>query len=95
MVRGAFSSGAHLAKIACMVNRPIDNLRLLDLLRQRHTQAGSSSWAWVRAGRITRVASVFLGSPFTYACHDDDGPYAPGQMGVRHLKKAMELIAHG
>jgi 3-dehydroquinate dehydratase len=41
------------------------------------------------------VASVFLGSPFTYACHDDDGPYAPGQMGVRHLKKAMELIAHG
>lgn len=95
MVRGAFSSGAHLAKIACMVNRPIDNLRLLDLLRAKAHTGRLIVVGMGEAGRITRVASVFLGSPFTYACHDDDGPYAPGQMGVRHLKKAMELIAHG
>jgi 3-dehydroquinate dehydratase type I len=95
MIRDAFSSGAHLVKIACMVNRPVENLRLLDLLGMKAHAGRLIVVGMGEAGRITRVASVFLGSPFTYACHDDDGPYAPGQMSVRRLRKAMELIENG
>lgn len=95
MVRDAFASGAHLVKMACMVNRPVENLRLLGLLRMKAHIDRLIVVGMGEAGRITRVASVFLGSPFTYACHDDDGPYAPGQMSVRRLKKTMELIENG
>jgi len=95
MVRDAFSSGAHLVKIACMVNRPDENLRLLGLLGMKAHTGRLIVVGMGEAGRVTRVAAVFLGSPFTYACHDDDKPYAPGQMSVRRLKKTMEMIEHG
>jgi 3-dehydroquinate dehydratase type I len=95
MVRGAFSSGAHLVKIACMVNRPVENLRLLGLLRMKAHTGRLIVVGMGETGRITRVASVFLGSPFTYAYHDDDRAYAPGQMRADRLMKTVELIEHG
>lgn len=93
-VADAFLSGAHIAKIACMARRPVDNLRLLELLGIR-TYAGRIVVVGMgQAGRITRVASVFLGSPFTYASCGNDAPLAPGQMSAGPLRAAMELIGH-
>jgi len=95
VVRDAFSSGADLVKIACMVRHPAENIRLLDLLKARSKTGRLIVVGMGDAGRITRVASVFLGSPFTYACHDDGEPCAPGQMSAGHLRKTMELIKNG
>jgi 3-dehydroquinate dehydratase type I len=93
-VADAFLSGAHIAKIACMVRRPADNLRLLELPGIR-TYAGRIVVVGMgQAGRITRVASVFLGSPFTYASCGGDAPLAPGQISAGPLRAAMELIGH-
>jgi 3-dehydroquinate dehydratase type I len=95
MVRGAFSSGAHLVKIACMVNPAHRQLRLLDLLRTKAHTGGSIVVGMGEAGRITRVARCFSAAPSPTPVTTTTGLIAPGQMGVRHLKKAMELIAHG
>lgn len=95
MVKDAFQSGAHLVKVACMVNRPVENLLLLNLLGMKAHKGRLIVVGMGEEGRISRVASVFLGSPFTYAHHGDDAPYAPGQMSAACLKKIMELTGHG
>ncbi len=95
IVKDAFLSGAHLVKIACMVNQPVENLPLLNLLGMKAHKGKLIVVGMGEEGRISRVASVFLGSPFTYASHGDDAPLAPGQMSAQHLKKTMELIGHG
>jgi len=95
IVKDAFLSGAHLVKIACMVNRPVENLPLLNLLGMKAHKGRLIVVGMGEEGRISRVASVFLGSPFAYASHGDDPPLAPGQMSAQCLRKTMELIGHG
>lgn len=94
-VTDAFRSGASLAKVACMVRSASDNIRLLGLLHMKKYPGRIISLGMGDIGRITRVASVFLGSPFTYASPGDDNPLAPGQMSAGHLEQALELIRNG
>lgn len=94
-VRDAFRSGADLAKVACMVNGPGDNLHLIDLLKMKSYTGKLIVVGMGEMGRIVRVASLFLGCPFTYAFGDEGEPLAPGQMSARSLKTVMELIRHG
>lgn len=95
IVTDAFLSGAHLAKVACMVRGTMDNLRLLNLLSMKGCSGRIIVTGMGDLGRITRVASVFLGSPFTYAYHENENPLAPGQMNAGRLQETMELIRHG
>lgn len=94
-VRDAFRSGADLAKVACMVNGPGDNLHLIDLLKMKAHTGKLIVVGMGEMGRIVRVTSLFMGCPFTYAFGNEDQPLAPGQMSARSLKTVMELIRHG
>lgn len=94
-VRDTFRSGADLAKVACMVNGPDDNLHLIDLLKMRAYTGKLIVVGMGEMGRIVRVTSLFMGCPFTYAFGNEDQPLAPGQMSARSLKTVMELIRHG
>jgi 3-dehydroquinate dehydratase-1/3-dehydroquinate dehydratase/shikimate dehydrogenase len=44
------------------------------------------------AGRITRLATLYLGGTMTYASLDENQATAPGQMTVRHLHSLLTLF---
>ena len=88
---GCFGQGADVAKIACRVNRPRDNARLLALLDYRRPVVVTGMG---ELGRPTRWLAPLLGSPFTYACLPGK-PTAPGQLDHRQLARLLRSIGHG
>jgi len=93
IVLKSFLSGADFVKIACMVHCCADNLRLLNLLDINGKYSGRIVVVGMgKIGRVTRVASVLLGSPFNYSFFDGDDSMAPGQLGMRKFKKIIKLI---
>lgn len=78
-----------IAKIACQVNSPGDCSRLLSLygLGKPVVAIGMGDM-----GRITRIAAVFLGAPFTYASLDTSRKTAPGQLEYEKLKNIIGMI---
>jgi len=81
-VNNCFQAGADLAKIACMVKKPSDNLRLLRLLEGDKPVVVVGMGA---EGVITRVSATTLGAPFTYACWREGEETAPGQLTYKEM----------
>jgi 3-dehydroquinate dehydratase type I len=82
LVNNCFQKGAHIAKIACMVKKPMDNLRLLRLLE------GDKPVVVVgmgKEGTITRITAPTLGAPFTYASWEKGNETAPGQLTYKEM----------
>lgn len=79
-----FESGADIAKIACRVNSEKDNARLLGLLYETRpvVVVGMGN-----KGKISRIVSPFLGSPFTYASLKVGKETAEGQINKDSLKR--------
>lgn len=84
-----YDLGADVAKVATMVNTKIDIAHLLSLYKydKRMVILGMGE-----LGKITRIASLFLGAEFTFACLDDLNSSAPGQIPVDNFKKILNLI---
>jgi len=76
--------GADIVKIATMANHPIDNLRMLDLVRSSRLPTVGICMGDI--GMPTRVLAGRAGSPFTFATFHDDRVLAPGQIGWRQMQ---------
>lgn len=89
IIKRAFSLGADLVKIACFCRQMEDNARLLGLLdnRRRVIVCGLGP-----LGLITRLATPFCGSPFTYAFWEGLEPTARGQVSYQTLEKIHQLL---
>jgi len=75
---------ADIVKIATMANHPMDNLRMLGMVR-----AAKIPTVGICMGEIgvpTRILAGRFGSPFTYATFHDDRVLAPGQIGWRQMR---------
>ncbi len=81
-------AGADIAKIACMVNDPIDSARLLGLLEMGPALVVGMG----PLGVITRLAAPLLGAPFTYASMARGEQTAPGQVDMATLQKWILAI---
>ncbi len=92
LVDSCFIAGADIAKIACRVNTPRDAARLLGLLDATRPIIPIGMG---HAGRITRVAALSLGAPFSYACSEAGEKTAPGQIEFSAMKKLIEDIGQG
>ena len=79
--------GADLVKIVCMVNSSVDNAKLISLYV---TNANIVSFGMGELGKISRIASVYVGAPFTYASIDNSNSTAPGQFSEVDLRKIFE-----
>jgi len=81
--------GADVVKIATMVNEYQDAAGLLSLYREpgRKVIVGMGE-----KGKIVRIASVFLGSEFTFAAPHKGGLTAPGQLSVDEMEQIITLI---
>lgn len=89
IVDQAFDSGADVAKIACMVNKPEDNASLLSVYEpgKRIVSIGMGE-----LGKISRIAAPFLGAEFTFASATDEFATAPGQISYHKLRTVIELL---
>ncbi len=80
-----------MVKIATMARNHrdcIDILHLLDIAENRGVKL--VAFAMGEQGRITRIASLALGSPLAYCSLS--GEVAPGQMTIDEMKLAMGLL---
>jgi 3-dehydroquinate dehydratase type I len=91
MTNECFSRGADIAKIACYVQTKKENSRLLSLLQDNRSIIVIGMG---KMGRITRIASLFCGSPFNYASLEKGKETAKGQFDKRTLGRILRMINH-
>ncbi|MBP9043979.1 MAG: type I 3-dehydroquinate dehydratase [Spirochaetes bacterium] len=89
LINWCFDSGADIAKIACFNSSYCDAARILSLYS---FDRPIISIGMGEAGKITRVAAILLGAPFTYASIDEGKGTAPGQIDSVTLTKIIDLI---
>lgn len=85
-----FASGADLSKIACRIAAPRDCARLLGLLDFPRPVVAVGMGP---LGRITRVAAVLLGAPFTFASRAEGLETAEGQLPLEELARLIGEIS--
>lgn len=78
-----------LIKIACMVNHPVDNARLLGLYSYKFPVL---SLGMGPLGIITRVAALKLGAPFTFVNVTGRTQTAPGQLNEYQMNEILKYL---
>ena len=87
------ASGADLGKIVTTATNADEALRVLAVQWEAKTlHFPLSAFAMGEPGRITRLASLYLGGAMTYASLDEHQATAPGQLSVRHLRALITLF---
>jgi 3-dehydroquinate dehydratase type I len=88
-------TGADALKIATLARTDEDNLRVLELIPMAGKRFGIDLVAFCMgpAGRWSRVVSVLLGSPWTYAQFEGRLATAPGQLTVPEMRELIRRIA--
>ena len=88
------NSEAHIGKIVTTAHSPEDVLQLLQIQRYA-VEAGFplSCFCMGEAGRISRLATLYLGGYMTYACLNDARATAPGQLTLDRLRQLTALLA--
>lgn len=94
IIKECVACGADYVKIATTAN----SIYQADIVRQLYYQSRKSialdkenliAFAMGEAGRYTRVASLFLGAPFTYCCAVAKKAVAKGQQSFRQMKSLL------
>jgi len=91
LINIGFSRGADIVKIACHIQTKQENSRLLGLLQDKRPVVVIGLG---KKGRITRISSVFCGSPFTYASLAKGKETAEGQLDKKTLQSMFMRIHH-
>ncbi len=89
IMKWCFDSRCDIAKIACHVDSVEGCSRLLSLYSYGRPVI---SLGMGEQGKITRIAAVLLGAPFTYASIDNSRQTAPGQIDSEKLKTIIDMI---
>ncbi len=90
MVDEMFKMGADVVKIAAQVNNPSDAAALLGLYSDPRKVVAIGMGP---LGVVTRIASPFLGAPFTFASLNDDELTAEGQIEYNEMTAIIEKIS--
>ncbi|MEA2116326.1 MAG: type I 3-dehydroquinate dehydratase [Thermodesulfobacteriota bacterium] len=79
-------SGTHIGKIVTTAHTPVDVLRVLNLQEKAlATGFPLSCFCMGEAGRISRLATLYLGGYMSYGALNDDSVTAPGQLSIERL----------
>ncbi|RPH32111.1 MAG: type I 3-dehydroquinate dehydratase [Bacteroidales bacterium] len=88
IVDSLYSAGADVAKIACLSNSSKDSARLMSLYSKYYNLVAIGMG---KNGVISRIASLQLGAPFTFASIAGDTT-APGQVDYLEMEKLINQI---
>lgn len=91
IVSECYLAGADIAKIAVTAQSVQDSARVLSLYDT--VEKPLVALAMGEAGKITRIANVMLGSPFTFVAAKNDTATAPGQLTVDKMKQILILFS--
>jgi 3-dehydroquinate dehydratase I len=88
------AGGAHIGKIVTTAHNANDVLRVL-ALQEEARAAGFSliSFCMGETGRISRLATLYLGGYMSYACLNEEQATAPGQLSASRLCELIRLFA--
>ncbi len=88
-------SGAHVGKIVTTAHGPNDVLRVLSLLEEAAARDFPLiAFCMGEAGRISRVATLFLGGFMSYVAPDEGGgATAPGQLTLSAMRRIIGEMA--
>lgn len=89
IIEHAKQFNANLVKIACMVKNEKDNARISSLYA---THENIVAFGMGEKGKITRIASLFFGAPFTFAAPSNNKITAPGQYTAADLATIIRNI---
>lgn len=89
-VDGMFDMGADIVKIATQVNLPSEAAELLGLYAKYNSIVAVGMGP---LGVITRLASPFLGAPFTFASFGENPLTATGQIEYSEMTELIEKIS--
>ena len=84
-----FLQGADVAKIATMARSKRDAARVLSLYESNDNIV---ALAMGEEGKISRVACLYLGSPFSFAAIDETHASANGQLTVAQMKELRHCL---
>jgi 3-dehydroquinate dehydratase type I len=89
-----YKRGADALKIVTLARSHADNLKVLELIPMAAEEFGVDLVAFCMgpAGMWSRVVSVFLGSPWTYAQFEGRLPTAPGQLSVSEMRGLIRRL---
>jgi 3-dehydroquinate dehydratase-1/3-dehydroquinate dehydratase/shikimate dehydrogenase len=94
MVESNARTGKIIGKIVTTAHSPKDALRVLRLQEQaKVANFPLSCFCMGEPGRITRLATLYLGGYMTYTCLNDAQATAPGQLSLNQLRKLTDLLA--
>ena len=83
------SHGADVVKIAAQTHTEKDAARILSLYAEHKNIVAIGMG---EQGKITRIASLLLGAPFTYASPDKGKLTAPGQFTESEMRTIIRLL---
>lgn len=93
MVESDAGTGKVVGKIVTTAHNPEDALRVLRLQEQaKAANFPLSCFCMGEPGRITRLATLYLGGFMTYACLNDAEATAPGQLSLEQLQQLIALL---
>ncbi|MCQ2973591.1 MAG: type I 3-dehydroquinate dehydratase [Bacteroidales bacterium] len=81
--------GADIVKIACKANNKNDCSRILSLYQENKDIV---AFCMGEFGKITRVASLYLGAKFTYVASSQEGNTAPGQLTLNQTSQILDIL---
>ncbi len=89
IIENCFAVGANIVKIACMPRKSSDAAKLLGLYKDN---TNLIAFGMGERGKLSRIASLFLGAPFAYASVSSESATAPGQYTYEKMKKILNLL---
>ncbi len=89
IVEKCVNYGADCVKIACKVNFPQDNAKLLSLY---NLDENIVAFGMGEKGKISRLASLYCGAPFTYVSANFGNATAPGQISEKEISNLMKYF---
>ena len=89
IIKECMHMGADIVKLATMVIEKSDASRLLGLYSENKSIL---SLGMGELGKITRVAALGLGAPFTFVSCDNEKETAPGQISESEMKSILTSL---
>jgi 3-dehydroquinate dehydratase type I len=83
-----------ICKLVTTAQTMADNLRVLNLLEERHTAMPLVCLAMGKQGMWSRILAPFYGAPFTYASIEPGKETAPGQPSISELRQIYNIIGN-
>jgi len=92
ILKAEIKAGGDVAKIVTTAVHEVDNLEVLNLLKDKPSDSRLVTFAMGRHGVPSRILSPLFGAEFTFASLNELSKTAEGQLTIDNLRSAWQLL---